>query len=161
MPLPNVLGSKERELLRLSSIIGSVSEPQIADRVHEVGHHGVVEYLDIGADDIRRHRLRLRTDQGTDCAIALPRHSTLQHGAVLLLEKERAIVVRMQERKWLHVAPADTAAALELGYFAGNMHWPVRFEGEHLLIEQQGPAERYLDRLEFMITAKRIKLIVG
>ena len=43
--------------------------------------------------------------------------------------------------------PRDTAAALELGYFAGNMHWKVEFDDERLRIAVQGPLESYLERL--------------
>jgi urease accessory protein len=89
----------------------------------------------------------VQTDRGTDCAIILARSSHLSDGAVLLLEDDRAIVVRAAEQRWLDLVPRDSAAALELGYFAGNMHWAVRFEGAMLRIAQQGPAEDYLARL--------------
>ncbi|MDY0883747.1 urease accessory protein UreE [Dongia soli] len=151
--------STNAEPLRLDTILGLLSEPAMADHIHDVGHHGVVEYIDLGGDDIRRHRLRVTTDQGTDCAISLPRNQHLQNGAVLLAEKNRAIVVRMLAREWLRVEPKDAAAALELGYFAGNMHWPVRFESGLLLVELQGPQRRYLDRLDFMVTAGQIRIL--
>lgn len=147
------------ELLRLDAILGLLSEPSMADYIHEVSHHGVVEYIDLDGDDIRRHRLRVTTDRGTDCAIALPRSQHLQNGAVLLAEKDRAIIVRMLARQWLRLAPKDAAAALELGYFAGNMHWPVRFDSELLLVELQGPRQRYLDRLDFMVAAGQIRIV--
>jgi urease accessory protein len=151
--------SKERETLFLNAIVGSLSQQEIADRVHDAGHQGVVEYIDLNGDDIRRHRLRATTDRGTDCAIAVPRSSTLESGAVLLLEERRAIVVRMQARAWLRLAAADTAAALELGYFAGNMHWPVRFDDGLLLIELQGPPQRYLERLDLFLKTGQISVI--
>ena len=145
--------------LRLGAILGLLSEPSMADCIHDIGHHGVVEYIDLGGDDIRRHRLRVTTDRGTDCAISLPRDQHLQDGAVLLAEKDRAIVVRMLAREWLRLAPKNSAAALELGYFAGNMHWSVRFDSELLLVELQGPRQRYLDRLDFMIVAGLVRII--
>lgn len=150
---------KEGETLFLDTIVGSLSQQEIADRVHDVGHHGIVEYIDLNGDDIRRHRLRVTTSRGSDCAIALPRNTTLESGAVLLLEEARAIVVRMQARTWLRLVAADAAAALELGYFAGNMHWPVRFESGLLLIELQGPLERYLERLDLFLKAGQISII--
>ena len=54
----------------------------------------------------------------------------------------------MTEERWLELAPRDTTAALELGYFAGNLHWRVRFDGAHILIALEGPEADYLARLK-------------
>jgi urease accessory protein len=144
-------------VLRLERVIGNLADANIGGRVHDVEHHGTVEYLDLAGDDIRRHRLRLSTDRGSDCAIVLPRDASLRHGDVLLLEHRRAIVVRLANATWLRFAPVDAMAALELGYFAGNMHWPVRFQDGDLLVEQRGERETYIERLDFMLSAGRIR----
>ncbi len=64
------------------------------------------------------------------------------------VEDDQAIVVRLTEERWLGLVPGDAAAALELGYFAGNLHWRVRFDGAKILIALEGPEEDYLVRLE-------------
>ena len=89
----------------------------------------------------------------------LDRTEHLYNGAVLMLTDERAVVVRMRETEWLTLAPRDTSAALELGYLSGNMHWAVRFEGAWLRIALQGPAQRYLDRLELFLADGRVRQI--
>lgn len=144
-------------LLRLDHIVGLATEPQVAEALHHLEHHDRVEYLTLSEADTQRHRLRALTDRGTECAIALPRHQYLSNGAVLLLEEERAIVVRMLETQWLTLQPQDAAAALELGYFAGNMHWKVEFAGERLRIAVQGPVESYLERLEHLMQSERVR----
>ena len=50
-----------------------------------------------------------------------------------------------------------SAAALELGYFAGNLHWRVRFEGERLLVALEGPEEDYLSRLKPFLDVGRAR----
>jgi len=45
------------------------------------------------------------------------------------------------------VRPAAAAAALRLGYHAGNLHWRVRFDGADLMVALEGPEARYRDRL--------------
>ncbi|MBL8534708.1 MAG: Urease accessory protein ureE 1, partial [Betaproteobacteria bacterium] len=75
---------------------------------------------------------------------------------VLLLEEDRAIVVRLDEPQWLALAPRDAAAALELGYFCGNMHWKVRFVGEYLHVSMEGPREDYLTRLDHLLADGRV-----
>jgi urease accessory protein len=143
-------------MLRLNRILGQASEPDFFDRLHHLQHEGRVERIVIGAEDAARHRLRALTDAGTECAISLPRDQRLANGSILLLEEDRAILVAMREEEVLKLAPADAAAALELGYFAGNMHWAVRFQGSELHILLHGPADAYLDRLDALLAGGRI-----
>jgi urease accessory protein len=143
-------------MLRLNGILGSASDPEFFERLHHLQHEGRVERIAIGSEDAARHRLRLKTDAGTECAISLPRDQRLANGSILLLEANRAVVVTMREEEVLKLMPADAAAALELGYFAGNMHWSVRFAGHELHILLQGPAEAYLARLDPLLASGRI-----
>lgn len=134
--------------VRITEVLGFASDPDLAERLHELDHVGRVERLLLGQDDVHRRRLRARTDRGTDCLIALPRDQALGDGAVLLLEPSHAVVVRLDEERWLPLEPRDAAAALELGYFAGNLHWRVRFGGARLLVALEGPEADYLARLQ-------------
>lgn len=148
-------------MLQLTAIIGSAGEPEIAARLHHVGHHGGIEVLHVPPQDGARRRLRITGDRGTDCAIALARDQRLADGAVLLLEQDRAIVVRLGEQIWLRLRPADPAAALELGYAAGNLHWKVRFDGADLFVAQAGPVALYTARLAPLLDAGRVSVIDG
>lgn len=143
-------------MLILDRIIGQASDPAVADLLHDLSHAGQVETLSLSGSDIQRHRLRLNSDRGTDCAIRLERHQHLRNGSVLMLEGKRAIVVQMQDQEYLGLQPRDTAAALELGYFAGNMHWTVRFAGSTLQIPLNGPEADYLERLAPMFADGRV-----
>lgn len=144
-------------MLLLTGILGEASDPAIAERLHALEHAGRVERLRLGADDMLRRRLRAATDRGTDCAVALRRGERLSNGAVLLLEADRAILVVAEEEALLSLVPRDVAAALELGYFAGNMHWPVRFEGGTLHVIRAGPEEAYLERLAHLLADGRVR----
>jgi urease accessory protein len=146
-------------MLILDRIVGQASDPALADRLHDLSHHGQVETLSLSASDIQRHRLRLASDRGTDCAIRLERHQQLRNGSVLMLDGQRAIVVQMQDQQFLELQPRDVAAALELGYFAGNMHWKVRFAGYILQIPLNGPEADYLERLAPMLTDGRVQRV--
>ena len=146
-------------MLKLENIFGASTDPQIAARLHDLGHGGRVEYLPLSQEDTHRHRLRVTTDAGTECAVVLGRREHLYNGAVLMLTDDKAVVVKMRDTEWLSLAPRDAAAALEIGYFAGNMHWAVRFEGALLRIALQGPVERYLERLEPYLSDGRARRI--
>ena len=56
---------------------------------------------------------------------------------------------------------ATPEAALELGYFAGNMHWKVAFDGERLRIAVQGPVESYLERLAHLLRDGRVSRVAN
>ena len=144
------------DLVKPTRILGYATDPDLAERLHDLDHRGQVEHIVLARDDMSRHRMRVQTDRGRDCVIVLPRAERLSNGAVLLLDEDRAIVVRMAEEKWLSLLPRDSAAALELGYFAGNMHWRVKFDGDILNIALDGPEQGYLDRLAPMLAEQKI-----
>lgn len=148
-------------MVLITNILGFVSDEAFADAIHDLGHTGRIEYLSIAPEEVARRRFRLDTDKGTNCAIALPRDQQLADGAIVKLDDEGAIVVRLGERRWLPLMPRDTAAALELGYFAGNLHWKVRFDGGSILIAQEGPRQTYLDRLEHLLAEGKVRVGSG
>jgi len=143
-------------MMTVTAIVGTASDPSLAERLHHLEHEGRVETLVIGEEDAARRRLRGTTDKGTDIAIALTSSHRLTDGAVLFIDASRAIVLRTAEPRWLRLIPRDADAALEAGYCAGNHHWKVRFEPGALLIATQGPAEHYVDRLEPLVRSGRI-----
>lgn len=146
-------------MLRLTQVLGSVADADLSERLHLLRHTGRVETILLQRSDAQRHRLRTVTDRGTDVAIVLDRHVSLSDGVVLYLTEDRAIVVRMAEEAWFSFVPIDTAAALELGYAAGNLHWRVRFVGGILQVAHEGPEEQYLDRLRPLLSSGRIRKI--
>ena len=145
----------------LTHIVGYATDHDIAHLLHDLEHDGAVHYITLKKQDTLRHRLRAVTDRGEDVAIALPRSEQLANGAVLLLESGRAIVVRMEAEQWLALRAKDTAAALEIGYFAGNMHWKVQFDRDAIRIAVEGPAQGYLDRLYHLLASGKAQHIDG
>jgi urease accessory protein len=143
--------------LRLEHVIGHASDPEIADRLHHLSHEGRIEVIMLAPEDVSRHRLRIVGDKGTEFAIALPRSEHLENGAVLMLDEQLAVMVQVTEQQWLRLEVRDAAAGLELGYFAGNMHWAVRFNGATLEIALQGPEQDYLDRLAHLLADGRVR----
>ena len=71
-------------MLRLTEIIGYVTNPIFADQLHDISRRGTVEYLNISQQDIERRRLRVTSDCGGDCAISVSRDAVLIDGVDLL-----------------------------------------------------------------------------
>jgi urease accessory protein len=143
-----------------TKVFGTLSQAEIADRIHALSHGGRVEVLLLGREDTLRRRLRGITDKGTEVMIALDRSEQLTDGAVLSLDPEKAIVVRMHEERWLRLEPRDADAALETGYFTGNLHWRVRFEPGAILVAMEGPAEHYLERLAPLTSSGKVAALL-
>ena len=146
-------------MLKLEGIVGHIDDSVMAAKLHHLRHHGGVEYLLLSPADTQRKRLRVTSDAGTDCAIVLARDERLVDGSVLLIDDLRAIVVRLEAIRWMTVAPADLPAAIELGYFVGNLHWRVKFEGPSLKIAIEGDEDFYRERLAPLIAKRRVSII--
>ncbi|HEY4043537.1 MAG TPA: urease accessory protein UreE [Rhodopila sp.] len=144
----------------IERVLGSRIEAHLAEALHDLEHRGAVDVLMLAPVDISRRRMRAKTRGGEDLAITLPRDQKLFDGAVLLLEPERAVVVRVTAQQWLRLSPRSIADAVELGYHAGNLHWRVRFEGETLLVALEAPADDYIARLGGMVTDGRVRILV-
>lgn len=150
----------ETQAIMVSSITADIQDPSVVDRIHALEHAHRVENLFLDREDMARCRLRARTDGGTEIRIALPREQNLFDGAVLLLEENRAVVVRQEAETWLSIEVDDIATALELGYFAGNMHWRVRFEGSVLRIAATGELDSMIERLQPLMASGALRQVI-
>ena len=143
----------------VTDIVGNIADPDLHDEIHRLEHLGVVETVTVPVADLARRRLKARTDKGTDVAIALPRSQRLEDGAVLSATETCAIVVRVEAENWMRLRSANADAALRIGYFAGNLHWRVKFDGRDLLVALDQDESLYRERLAGLI-ADGLLLIV-
>ncbi|MDH3689644.1 MAG: urease accessory protein UreE [Gammaproteobacteria bacterium] len=149
----------QSELVRITGIVGNATDSELAEKLHLIQHQGKIEYVTLSSSDVARKRLRLFTDQGTECAIAIARSEQLQNGSVIYFSEDRAIVVRLKEERWLRLAASTPESALQLGFLAGHHHWRVRFDGVHLLVALEGPAESYEVRIAHLLNDGAVRII--
>ena len=97
------------------------------------------------------------TDRGTDCAVSLDRDEELVDGALLFIAPERAIIARFGEQEIWRLRAVDQAAALKLGWNAGNLHWRVRFEGDCLAVLLDAPLHTYRARIMPLLEAGEVE----
>ena len=148
-------------MLRLHGVIGLETDAALHERLHELEHADAIEHVFISEAEAGRRRFRLTSDRGTDCAVSLDRHEALVNGAVLLLEAERAIIVRLGEALVWRLRARGPEAALQLGWHAGNLHWRVRFEAADLVVLLDGPVEEYRARIQPLIAADLVAEVDG
>lgn len=144
----------------IERVLGSRLDPAFANRLHDLEHHGRVDTLTLPPAELARRRFRATSAAGKDVAVALPRDELLYDGAVLKLDDDGALVVRVDTQHWLRLQPRSIADALELGHHAGNLHWRVRFGGEAMLVALEAPADDYLERLGSLVTEWRVSASV-
>ena len=145
-------------VLRIERIIGNEADEVLTSTLHRLRHDGAVEHLFVPEADVGRRRLRLITDRGTECGISLPRADMLTEGAVLYLDKGRAIVARLGEPKSLRLRAKSQHAALQLGWTAGNLHWRVKFDGEDLIVLLDGARDDYVARIAGLLSAGLVEV---
>jgi urease accessory protein len=132
----------------IHTIIGSSSDEEYHNLMHEMEASGAVDFLELSNIDLSRRRFRHKTRKGVELAISLDRDTKLFDGAILEFCKKSAIIVKVKPEKWLKVKCKNASLNLKLGYFAGNLHWAVRFADESIFIEVQGDFSDYINRLE-------------
>lgn len=133
--------------LMLETVLGQAGDAEWHDRLHALEHEGALETLSIPEADAARKRMRLTTDKGRDCAIALPREQGLSDGSVLFHDGRLAIVVRIDGAARMRLRPATVDDAMRLGHWCGNLHWKVVFGHGVMDVVLDGPRDRYTDRL--------------
>jgi urease accessory protein len=101
-----------------------------------------VESLSITRTESERLRMRKSTDRGTDVALALPVGTKLRHGDIVSLN-DRMIVISIEPEKVAVVSlkNADSKTAVLLGHAIGNLHRPVKIDGERVVLPIQSDAE--------------------
>ena len=132
----------------IHTIIGSYSDDEYHNLMHEMEASGAVDFLELSNIDLSRRRFRHKTRMGVELAISLDRDIKLFDGAILEIKEKSAIVVKVKPEKWLKVKSKKDGLNLKLGYFAGNLHWAVRFADDSIFIEIQGNSDEYKNRLK-------------
>ena len=148
-----------KDLLKIHEVIGLAHENPFVEPLNTLAHKGAVETIRLSSEDMHRRRLRATTDQGTECAIAIPRSQKLCDGAILWIDPKRVVVIRAQESFWFLFEPEDSSAALELGYLAGNMHWQVDLKEGMMRVGISGNQEIILNRMAPLLNSGKVKRI--
>jgi len=138
-------------MLTIDRIVSHADDAETSRELERLTSSGLVEYVIVSPADVPRHRLRLVTNAGTECLVALPRDEHLSDGAVLLLEANLAVVARVQARTWLRLRVRDASAGLRVGHLAGHLHWAVQFHGDELWVGLDDPEGSYVARIEHFL----------
>lgn len=129
------------KMLRFTEVVGHVDKAAVGDAA----------LLTLGFEERRRSRMRIRTDDGREAALILPRGTILRDGDQLRdPEQEKVVTVRAADETLSRVHATGAVALARAAYHLGNRHVPVQvgagwlaYEHDHVLddmIEELGLA---------------------
>ena len=101
-----------------------------------------VEKMVISRAESERVRMRKSTDRGTDVALAMPAGTRLRHGDVVSLG-DRMIIIAIEPEKVaiVRLKDGDARTAVLVGHAIGNLHRPVKVEGNSIVLPIQSDGE--------------------
>ena len=106
---------------------------------------GNCERLLISRMEMEKFRLRRKTDRGTDLGIVLEPGSRLHHGDVLVLTKDRLVLVEQLPEKVVSIrigiSRNGIGMAALVGHAIGNRHRPIAINRTTISFPVQAAAE--------------------
>ncbi len=132
-------------MLSVTSVAGNIYDRQMSEKFRRMEAAGKCEWLPVSRMEMERLRLRRKTDKGTDIGLVLEPGSRLYHGDVLVLAKDRLIIVEQLPEKVISVSirkndNAIGVAAL-IGHIVGNRHRPIAVNGNTVSFPVQADSE--------------------
>jgi urease accessory protein len=145
-------------LIICESVVGNISR-EMKEKYSEMLGRNAVEKLSISRTESERLRMRKSTDRGTDVALAMPAGTKLRHGDVVSLS-EKMVVISIEPEKVAVVSlkNTDSKTAVLLGHAIGNLHRPVKVDGDRVVLPIQSDAEIEMLRRQLGPIAKSIEI---
>jgi urease accessory protein len=94
-----------------------------------------------------RRRIRLKTTQGKEFLLDLPRPTRLGDGDGLVLEDGGIVRVVAEQEALIEITAFDDHALTRIAWHLGNRHIPVQFLRHRLRIRASVPIEELVERL--------------
>ena len=108
----------------------------------------VCETIKISRLESQRVRMRKISDKGTDVALTLPPGTRLKHGDVIIITENKMVVVGIESEDVIMIEIRDNIhqddiieVPVRVGHTIGNLHRPIRLEGNKIYFPIQADTE--------------------
>ena len=116
---------------------------------------GAPVLLTLAFEDRRRSRLRIRTDDGREAALFLPRGTILRDGDRLRdPERDEVVTVRAADQMLSLVRAEDAVALARAAYHLGNRHVPVEVGSGWLAYEHDHVLDDMIEELGLLVETR-------
>jgi urease accessory protein len=106
---------------------------------------GRVDRVILTRREASKIRIRTTSEGGIDVMIDVPRGTTIRHGDVLSLERDRMLIAEWSPEEAMIIAIETSGdckelveTATRLGYILGMKHFPLFVEGNEILVPVEG-----------------------
>ena len=137
-------------MISISSILGNIKKDEKLHETYQtLCQKGQCEKMTISRLESQRVRMRKTTDKGTDIGLTLEPGSILRNGDVLYQTNDKMIVVELEPENVAVLAFKDEDAtddelfevAVKVGHAIGNLHRPIKVNGEKVVLPIQADSE--------------------
>ena len=137
-------------MISVTTVLGNVRKDEKLREVHQaLCQKGQCEKITVSRLESRRARIRKTTDKGTDVGITLEPGTVLRNGDVLYHSSDKMITVELEPENVavLTFKREDIIddelfeVAVKMGHAIGNLHRPIKVEGEKVFLPIQADSE--------------------
>tara|TARA_Y100000815_G_scaffold32430_1_gene27026 strand:+ start:341 stop:838 length:498 start_codon:yes stop_codon:yes gene_type:complete len=119
-------------MLIVNTVLGNIyKDSKLAKKIEDVKQQGKFRRLILSRTEMEKSRLRKKTDDGFDIALALDLGTKLQHGDVISESTETILIEQLPEKiLTVKFRENDKALFLLIGHIIGNRHRPISIKNE-------------------------------
>jgi urease accessory protein len=136
-------------LIAVDSVLGNINhDKKLKEKYDEMTARKVCETIKISRLESQRVRMRKISDKGTDVALTLPPGTRLKHGDVIMITENKMVVVGIESEDVIMIEIRDNIhqdaiveVPIRVGHTIGNLHRPIRLEGNKIYFPIQADTE--------------------
>jgi urease accessory protein len=137
-------------LISVAAVLGNVrKDEKLHEAYQALCRKGQSEKITVSRLESRRARMRKTTDKGTDVGITFEPGTILRNGDVIYYSNDKMITVELEPEKVavLTFKRENTTddelfeVAVKIGHAIGNLHRPIKVEGEKVFLPIQADSE--------------------
>ncbi len=133
----------------MDSVLGNINnDKKLKEKYDEMTARNVCETIKISRLESQRIRMRKISDKGTDVALTLPPGTRLKHGDVIIITENKMVVVGIESEDVIMIEIRDNIhqddiveVPVRVGHTIGNLHRPIRLEGNKIYFPIQADTE--------------------
>jgi urease accessory protein len=136
-------------LITIDSVVGNINkDKKLKEKYDEMTERKVCETIKISRLESQRVRMRKISDKGTDVALTLPLGTQLRHGDVIIITENKMVVVEIEAEDVIMIEITENIheddvveVPVRVGHTIGNLHRPIRLEGNKIYFPIQADTE--------------------
>ena len=133
----------------MDSVLGNINrDKKLKEKYDEMTARKVCETIKISRLESQRVRMRKLSDKGTDVVLTIPPGTWLKNGDVIIITENKMVVVGIESEDVIMIEIRDNIhqddiveVPVRVGHTIGNLHRPIRLEGNKIYFPIQADTE--------------------